>query len=236
MNVLVSICARGGSKGIPGKNIKPIDGKPLIAYSIRTALQLAKELGADVALSTDDEQIITTAAAHGLNTSYRRPAEMATDQAGKLDVIKAILLHSEKENGKRYDYHIDLDVTSPLRNAHDVLNGLQALQQNAEAINLFSVSKARRNPYFNMVEVKKDGFCELVKKGNFLTRQSAPQVYELNASFYIFKRAFFDGVFSTINDRSIVYDVPHMCFDMDEPVDFQFMEYLMANNQLDFEL
>ena len=88
-----------------------------------------------------------------------------------------------------------------------------------------------------MVEQDENGYYRLVKKGNFLTRQSAPAVYEPNASFYFYRRAFFDQQNpATIGSRSLVYVMPHICFDLDHPVDFEFMEFLVSNNKLGFEL
>lgn len=235
-NILITICARGGSKGIPGKNIKLLNGKTLISYSIERAMQFSKLHPADIALSTDSAAIIEAASVSGLMTDYVRPAELATDSAGKLPVIKDVLHYYEEKNKVRYDFVIDLDVTSPLRTVEDLENALKKISENKEAVNLFSVSKAHRNPYFNMVEEQEDGFYSLVKKGNFLTRQSSPKVFDLNASFYIFKRHFFDEYTAPITSKSLIYEVPHLCFDLDEPIDFEFMEYLVKNKKLDFDL
>jgi CMP-N,N'-diacetyllegionaminic acid synthase len=236
MNILITICARGGSKGIPGKNIRLLNGKPLIAYSIETAQAFSKQSNAHIGLSTDSNEIKQTAERQGIKTDYVRPAEMATDTAGKLPVIKDLMLYHEKQNNIRYDYVIDLDVTSPLRTADDLKSALNILSSNNEAVNLFSVSKAHRNPYFNMVEEQGDGFYSLVKKGNFTTRQSAPKVYDLNASFYIFKRPFFDLYQTPITSKSLIYEVPHICFDLDHPLDFEIMEFLVSQKKLDFKL
>jgi CMP-N,N'-diacetyllegionaminic acid synthase len=236
-NILISICARGGSKGIPGKNIKLIGGKPLIAYTIETAIKLQDKIGnCDIGLSTDSITILEEARKYGLETDYIRPIEMATDTAGKLDAIKDLLLYHETIKSKKYDYSIDMDVTSPLRTVDDVLKGLEILEQDLSAMNLFSVNKAHRNPYFNMVEEDGNGYYKLIKEGTFLTRQSAPKVYDLNASFYIFRRAFFDNNCKTINGRTLIYEMPHICFDLDEPIDFEFMQYLLENNKLGFAL
>ncbi len=235
-NILITICARGGSKGIPGKNIKLIHGKPLIAYSIETAHKFSKLHNVQVGLSTDSFEIREVSASLGLSTDYLRPAEMATDSAGKLPVIKDLLLYHEKLNHITYDYVLDLDITSPLRTVDDLQVALSLLIKNTEAVNLFSVSKAHRNPYFNMVEEQADGFYNLVKTGTFLTRQSAPKVYDLNASFYFFKRSFFDSYSSAITPKSIIYEVPHTCFDLDEPLDFELLNFLLSNKKLDFEI
>lgn len=238
MNVLLTICARGGSKGIPGKNIKKLNGLPLIGYSIRTGLQFAKKHDADFDLSTDDEKIKKVAAQLGLKTEYTRPDKYAGDTAGKIDAIKDLLYFKELERGFHYDYLIDLDVTSPLRTLKDLECAFNLLREDTEAINLFSVSPATRNPYFNMVEQNSKGYYDVVKKNKtvFKSRQSAPQVYDINGSFYIYKRKFFTNKNKvTTTDRSLIYEMPHICFDLDEPYDFTIMELLIQENLLDFE-
>ena len=240
MNILITICARGGSKGIPGKNIKLIAGKPLIAYSIDLTNKLKKKWTAKVALSTDDSQIKQVAANYDIHTNYERPKFLATDAAGKIDTIKDLLFYEETLTDFKYDFILDLDVTSPLRTATDIENALDIIRKSPEAKNLFSVNNAARNPYFNMVEQKNDGFYGLVKTnpdGTSLTRQSAPKVFDMNASFYWYRRSFFDSdAKSAITDKSLIYVMDHMCFDLDHPIDFTFMEYLLLNNKLDFEL
>lgn len=239
MKILITICARGGSKGIPGKNIKPIAGKPLIDYSINVAKRLAEKYSARIAVSTDDNAIKEAAHACGVATEYVRPDFLATDSAGKIDTINDLVLYEESLAGHKYDYILDLDVTSPLRTLEDLEEALKMIISSG-AKTLFSVNPAARNPYFNMVEEKENGFYSLVKTnpdGSVMTRQSAPKVYELNASFYWYKREFFDmGLKSPITEESIVYVMPHICFDLDHPIDFSFMEYLLLNDKLDFKL
>ena len=240
MTILLTICARGGSKGIPGKNIRPLNGKPLLQYTIETANRFlsAVDHHCDISLSTDDPRIARVAAQAGLVTDYRRPPALGSDTAGKIDVIAELLNHEEERTCKRYDYVIDLDVTSPLRTVDDLRQALAELEGTAEALNIFSVSPAHRNPYFNMVEVQADGFVTIAKKrqgGAVLTRQSAPVVYDMNASFYIYRRKFFDmRLTSAITSTSLAYLVPHICFDLDVPLDFDLMEYLIARQKLDF--
>jgi len=240
MKVLITICARGGSKGIPGKNIKLLNGKPLIYYTIQVAQQFQKTFkGVAIVLSTDSEEILKVAEDCGLKSDYRRPDYLAGDTTGKIDAIKDVLVWKEDKDHCQYDYVLDLDVTSPLRNLQDLTEALEIIQKNEEAINLFSVSPANRSPYFNMVEQKENGFFSQVKQpeGLVLTRQSAPKVYDLNASFYYYKRAFFYlGYKGAITDKSIIYIVPHTCFDLDHPIDFEILSYLMENNKLDFVL
>lgn len=240
MNILITLCARGGSKGIPKKNTKNICGKPLICYSIELANTLNLKWKVKVALSTDDNEIKKIAHDAGLFTNYVRPEVLATDSAGKIDTIKDLLLYEEALINKKYDYILDLDITSPLRTINDVEKALSSLLQNPDALNLFSVNPATRNPYFNMVEENKNGFYSLVKTnldGSVMTRQSAPKVYELNASFYWYRRSFFDlNLKTAITSKSLIYEVKHICFDLDHPVDFMFMEFLLENDKLDFQL
>lgn len=239
MKILITICARGGSKGIPGKNIKTLNGKPLIAYTLETAEKLKNSLqSVDIQLSTDNEEIAQLVADAGFPTSYRRPSILATDTAGKIDAIKDAWNYSEVFHAKAYDFVIDMDVTSPLRNVKDLTSALEQLQGNPEALNVFSVNPANRNPYFNMVELHSDGFVKLVKDaGNIKSRQQAPTVYDMNASFYIFTRSFMEGNFEiSITKKSLAYVMDHVCFDLDHPMDFTIMELLLKNNLLDFEL
>jgi CMP-N,N'-diacetyllegionaminic acid synthase len=237
LSILITICARGGSKGIPGKNIKLINGLPLIAYSIAVAKIFATKYQADITLSTDDLEIKNVAAQYGLITDYTRPAQLGTDEAGKKETIADLVCFEESRRKKMYEFILDLDITSPLRNMNDLESAFTNLEKDINAVNIFSVNPATRNPYFNMVEKKENGYYGLVKAGEFVTRQSAPQVYDMNASFYFYRRAYFDKKETTvINDFSLIYPMQHICFDLDHPIDFDFMEYLLVNNKLGFEL
>jgi len=240
MNILITICARGGSKGIPGKNIKPICGKPLINYTIDLTNKLKLKWNAKVALSTDDQEIKAVANNLGVFTAYNRPNFLATDTAGKIDTINDLLLYEESLIYDKYDFILDLDVTSPLRTLEDIEQSLELMIANSEAMTLFSVNNASRNPYFNMVEENDNGFYSLVKTnidGSVLSRQAAPKVYDLNASFYWYRRSFFDtDLKSPITEKSLVYIMNHICFDLDHPVDFLFIEFLLENKKLDFDL
>jgi len=238
MKILITICARGGSKGIPGKNIKQLNNIHLIAYTIQVANIFAEHYNSDIALSTDDREIKEKAEKYGLETDYVRPDFLATDTAGKIDTIKDVLSFYENKNNIQYDYILDLDVTSPLRTIEDLLNAFDMIKSNEKAINLFSVNPASRNPYFNMVEQKENGYYNLVARfGNVMTRQAAPKVYDLNASFYFYKRTFFTKDYKTvITDNSLIYVMPHLCFDLDNHIDFEFLEFLLINNKLDFQI
>ena len=236
MNILITVCARGGSKGIPGKNIKLLNGKPLIEYTLKSAEIFSLRYNSKIAISTDDEKILSVCNSFGIHTNYRRSIELSTDTAGKIDTINDILLFEEKEKNIKYDYILDLDVTSPLRTQLDLNEAFEILQNDKNALNIYSVNIANKNPYFNMVEKKEDGYFELSKKGEYLTRQSADQVFELNASFYFYRREFFSNeIKKVVNERSLIHLMKHICFDLDHPIDFEFMNFLLENNKIDFE-
>lgn len=237
MEILITICARGGSKGVPGKNVRPLMGRPLIHYTISAGKAFAETHGADIGLSTDDRAIADAAMEAGLPTDYMRPPRLATDAAGKIETIHHLLLHFEAAKGKRYDYILDLDVSSPLRTQSDLETGFRMLRDDPYALNLFSVSRAKKNPYYDIVERREDGYYSTSKKGGFLSRQTAPEVFEMNASFYFYRRRFFaEGFDSATTDASLVYVMPHACFDIDYPLDFDFLEFLVSNDRLPFKL
>ncbi|NEU10284.1 acylneuraminate cytidylyltransferase family protein [Flavihumibacter sp. R14] len=237
MSILITICARGGSKGIPGKNIMVLNGKPLIYYSLNTASNYAAENeDVDLVLSTDSIEIKNIVREFGFNIDidYSRPDYLSGDSAGKIDAINDVRKYSESKNNRSYKYIIDLDVTSPLRTIEDIQKAFTLLENDPEAYNIFSVSPANRNPYFNMVEQNESGYFSTCKTGTFFTRQSAPRVYDMNASFYIYRSNFFDDRNKkAITDKSLIYVVPHVCFDLDHPIDFTIMSFLMENNLLD---
>ena len=233
MNYLITICARGGSKGIPGKNIKPVGGKPLLAFTAKVAPEFARIHGADIVLSTDSEEIRRVGAEAGVPTDYERPDFLANDTCGKPNAIKDALLYAEKYYDRKYDFVIDLDVTSPIRNLEDIENCVAMIEKNKEALTIFSVNPCARNPYFNQVEESKDGFCHVVLGGRYTTRQSAPKVYDMNASIYVYRREALDCENPrAVTPRSIVYVMDHICFDLDEPADYDYLSYLIETGKI----
>lgn len=234
-DILVTVCARGGSKGIPGKNIKLIAGKPLLAYTAAIAKKFALAYKADLAFSTDSESIMAVGKQYGLPDDYTRPAELGNDIVGKPEVIKDLMFFAEKKYGKTYDFIIDLDVTSPLRTLNDIEKCYRLIEDNPAALTVFTVNPCRRNPYFNMVEKKPDGFYGLVKPCLSTTRQHSPKVYDLNGSIYIYRRSALMCDFPrAITDRTLVVEMEHICFDLDEPEDYEYLSYLLENNKIPF--
>lgn len=237
MEILVSLCARAGSKGIPGKNFKLLNNIPLIAYSIKAAQALQKTHHVDIGLTTDSEDIKKIAADWGLNTAYQRSEELSTDKVGKIDTIKDLMLWEEKQRNKKYDYILDLDITSPLRTVEDLTEALGLIENKPQALDIFSVSPPNRNPYFNMVEPAENDYVKLVKNAGIIkSRQTAPPVFDMNASFIYFRRRFFDeGWQVALTDKSMMYLVPHACFDLDHTIDFTVMEIILREKLIDFE-
>lgn len=234
-NILVTICARGGSKGIPGKNIKEIGGIPLLAYTTRIAKRFAEKHNADIAFSTDSVQILEIGKKYGLPDDYIRPTELGKDTVGKPVVIKDLMIFYEKKLDKVYDFIIDLDVTSPLRTLDDIEACLDIMLNNKGALTVFSVNPCGRNPYFNMVEEQNNGFYGLVKHSDSTTRQHSPKVYDINGSIYIYTRCALDcDNPRAVTDRTLIYVMPHLCFDLDEPEDYEYMSYLIEKGKLDF--
>ena len=185
--ILCTICARGGSKGVKNKNARELLGKPLIAHSIEQARQ--SELFKHVVISTDSDLIADAAVKFGGEVFFKRDAALASDAAGKLDVIKDALLRSEVHFNQKFSYIVDLDATSPLRDVSDIINSFnQFLKDDND--NLITATPSRRSPYFNLVEIFENGSVGLSKKPQKqrLCRQDAPKTYDMNASIYFWKR------------------------------------------------
>ena len=239
MNTLITICGRGGSKGIPNKNIRELNGKPLIAYTIASARAYqSKHPNTFIGLSTDSKAILDVSRKYGVDTAYMRPEELGLDSTGKIAVLADLLKYEEKARGLSFDLIIDLDITSPLRTLEDIENMVVKLGEYPTALNAFSVSHPHRNPYFNMVEQTESGFAIVVKRPDspFLSRQSAPEVYDINGSIYVYTKAFFQkGQTSATTDWSIAYLINHQCFDLDSPIDLEFMDFLLSRGKLNFE-
>lgn len=227
MKTIASICARGGSVGVPGKNIRPLLGKPLIAHTIEQALSVA---GIDaVYVSTDDATIADVATRHGAQVPFLRPAELATSSAAKLPVIQHLCDWVATERGE-FDRVVDLDPTSPLRTVADIEACLALLDAEADAV--ITAFESEKNPYFNMVEYKADGNVGLVcpPATRVVARQQAPKVYSMNASIYVWHRhSLAKGLWS---GRLRMHVMPReRSIDIDSPLDFDIVEMLMARRE-----
>ena len=163
---------RGGSKGLSNKNLKELHGKPLMAYTIEQALQ--SKLFEHVVVSTDSKDIAEVAKLYGAESWFLRPSELATDEAPKLPAIRHAFMESEKHYGHQFDTLVDLDVTSPLRKVEDITGAIQFFKEENADI-LITACLARKNPYFNMVELI-DGNVDLVKHGNLREMTVNPDI------------------------------------------------------------
>lgn len=225
--VLCIIPARQGSKGLPGKNIKELLGKPLIAYTIEQARH-SKYIDR-VIVSTDSNEIADIAKKHGADVPFMRPKEYAADESSIFDVLLHAIDWMENKEKYFFDILVLLHVTSPLRDAKDIDNCIELLvKRNAD--NVFSVTPAHRNPYFNMVEVSKDGKVRLVKKGDFVIRQSAPEVFDMNASIYVWWKDILKEKKATLLKKSLIYIMPkERSVDIDDAIDFKIAEMLLKD-------
>jgi CMP-N,N'-diacetyllegionaminic acid synthase len=226
MNIVCVIGARGGSEGLPGKNIRPLLGKPLIAWSIEQA-RACPEI-ARVAVSTDNPQIAEIARAHGADVPFVRPAELATAAAGKWAVWQHALGACEQHYGEAVDVYVDLDCTSPLREVSDI-RGAIAQYRAGHVDAVFSVCEARKNPYFNMLEVN-DGCLRICKPlaRPVVRRQDAPRVLEHVASIYVLSPEYIRRGAGLLSGCTQGYDIGQQkSLDIDSEFDFELIEYLM---------
>lgn len=225
---IATICARGGSKGLPRKNVLPFAGRPLIAHTIAHALACPGIDG--VYVSTDDDEIAAVAQAHGARVPYRRPAELASDQAPKIPAIEHLVQHLEAA-GERIDIVVDLQPTSPLRLPQDIAGALALAGQAGLVV---SVTEPSHNPYYSLVEVQGDGTLALSKSTGAARRQDVPEVWGLNGSIYVWQRAALrqaaDHGFWTVPMRP--FAMPReRSVDIDDALDFAMAEWLLQRRE-----
>ena len=228
MKRLCTICARGGSKGVPVKNLAPILGRPLIAHTIVQAQESA--LFDAVAVSSDSEAILQVAEEYGVDLLIRRPDELATDQADKLPVIKHCVEEAESRLGASFETFVDMDATSPLRLIKDI-EGAVALLEAGGCSNVITGAVSRRSPYFNLVEEGEDGYARLSKPldQTVSRRQDAPPCFDMNASIYVWKReSFFPAPRVFYNDTKLFVMPDDRSLDIDNPLDLEIVSFLMA--------
>ena len=225
--VLCTICMRSGSKGVPGKNLRNLHGKPLMAYTIDQAKR--SSLFEYVIVSTDSAEIAETAKQYGAEAWFLRPTELATDEAPKLPVIRHAFLEAEKYYGHEFEILVDLDATSPLRSVEDIKNSYEQFSAEGADI-LITGSPSRKNPYFNMVEIT-DGRVRKVKELQSppARRQDAPEVYDMNASIYIWKRKALLECETLFTDKTSLYVMPERrSIDVDTELDWELVEFIIG--------
>ena len=227
MKPLFLIPARGGSKGVPGKNIRNLGGKPLIAYSIADALSVASD-SSDVVVSTDSQEIADAAIEAGAAVPFLRPVELATDTAGSREVMlhaADFLIHK----GKEYDCIVLLQPTSPFRNTEDIRKGMQLFESEHPDM-VVSVKPASTNPYYNAYECDKEGNLKISKgDGLFTRRQDAPEVWEFDGSIYVISiEALREN--PSLGKMKRILPLPNTSsynIDIDTPLDFMIAEQLI---------
>ncbi len=225
--MICTICARGGSKGVPGKNVKDLNGQPVIAWTIAQAKQ--SQLFELIAVSSDSQEILDVASASGADHLVRRPDEMATDTAGKLPAIAHCLKSAEAYLGNTVSAFVDLDATSPLRKVDDIVGAVNLFNQTG-ATNVITGSPARRSPYFNLVEQGEGGTVHLSKPmESVLRRQDAPVCFDMNASIYVWRRDEFLKDPKVFYPDTRLFEMPEdRSFDIDTPLDFEIVKLLHA--------
>ena len=228
--ILCVICARGGSKRLKNKNLKNLFGKPLIYHTINQAKK--SKLFDNIVFSSDSSDLIKIAKTYGAESWFKRPKKLSNDKAAKMPVIRHAVIESEKKYGVSFDYIFDLDVTSPLRKVKDIKNAFSLFLKSKKDM-LISGNKSRKNPYFNMIEKKKDNTLKLViePKKFFVRTQDAPVVYELNASIYIWKRKACFSQKGPFCKKTYFYEMPYSrSIDIDSLSDFRLVEFFGKNN------
>lgn len=228
MKPLFIIPARGGSKGIPGKNIKPLCGKPLIGYSIEIAKELAPV--EDICVTTDDPKIASVAAAEfGLSIPFLRPAELATDKSGSREVMLHAVDYYNSQLGKDYDTIVLLQPTSPFRTADDVRKCMELYTDRIDMV--VTVMECKTNPYYNCFERGSNGYLKISKgDGKITRRQDAPKAWEMNGAVYVINVDSLKRMPIGEMTRRMMYEMPtERSVDLDTPLDWMIAEAIMKH-------
>lgn len=223
MKPLVLIPARGGSKGIPGKNIKLLGGKPLIQYTIEAARTLFQD--ETICVSTDDLKIRETVEQLGLVAPFLRPDELATDTAGSYEVMLHAI-HFYESKGYNPDILVLLQPTSPFRTSKHIEEALKLFRFDIDMV--VSVKETTSNPYYVLFEENSDGYLEKSKTASFARRQDCPKVWEINGAIYLINVESLKSKNLSEFKRIIKMpmDAAHSV-DIDSPLDWDFAEFLI---------
>lgn len=224
MNPLVIIPARGGSKRLQGKNIKPLHGKPLIHYTIDAAREVFDD--SVICISTDDESIKEVAEQTGLSVPFLRPESLATDTADS----RSVLVHAYNfyKNNRNYeaDTIVLLQPTSPFRNGTHIKECLNLYDEQLDQV--LSVKETDSNPYFLLYEENKEGYLKKILSGDFTRKQNCPIVYEINGAIYVI------SISSLLNNDSLVFRKTkkyvmdkESSIDIDDEYDFNLAEFIL---------
>lgn len=222
--LLFLIPARGGSKGIPGKNIRRLGGKPLIQYSIEMARKFVCD--SQIIVSTDSDSIIDVVENLGLSVPFRRPETLATDKAGSFEVIKHAL-EFYRGIGGNCEKIVLLQPTSPFRAMKDVEDALSACTPEVDMS--LTVKITNSNPYYILYEENEEGWLQKSKTHNATRRQDVPVVYEVNGAVYVIRcRSVLDNnSFSDFKYLKKVLMPEERSLDIDSMLDWQFAEFII---------
>ncbi len=221
MKPLVVIPARGGSKGLPRKNIKLLGGKPLIQYTI----EAAREVFPDevICVSTDDVVIMKVVESLGLAVPFLRPVDLATDEAGTHEVLQHAKAFYELEKNYTPDTIILLQPTSPFRTAQHIREALTYFDEDCDMV--LSVKETKANPYYVLMEENEYGWLVKSKEGHFTRRQDCPIVWELNGAIYIYRSSILDKKAFQYVSKKRKYVMNEMSsLDIDTEFDWQVAE------------
>ena len=223
MKPLIIIPARGGSKGIPGKNIKLLNGKPLIQYTIEAALKVTNRK--NIIVSTDCYNIKLVVEKLGIEIPSLRPKELATDTSGTREVILYELDTLEKK-GKNFSHLILLQPTSPFRTGRHIFEALDLFDDSLDMI--VSVKETKANPYFTLKEEDQNGFLIQSKLSSAIRRQDVPKVWELNGAIYIINTSSLQKhqLYEFKKVRKYLMD-EESSFDIDTPFDWRIAEAIL---------
>jgi CMP-N,N'-diacetyllegionaminic acid synthase len=232
--MLAVIPARGGSKGLPGKNIRQLAGLPLIAHSIRFA-QSCPEIQRTV-VSTDSEEIAEVARLYGVGVPFLRPSELATDEAGMLPVVRHAITEIERTSSEFFSTVVLLQVTNPVRHREDLLRAIEILESDPDADGVVAVCRPDFNPRYVCVE-ERDGYAApAFDKTAYKRRQDVPPVFRIVGNLYIWRRRYIvDGDVSVPPKKMKILEVSQdSAVDIDGLRDFQIAEALFANGLVAF--
>ena len=233
-SILCVICARGGSKGLPNKNIRLLHGTPLIGWSIKQALSTP---GIDqVVVSTDSAEIASVSREFGAVVPFLRPSELAQSTTSKFNVFQHAYTESCKYFSRSFDMYLDLDCTSPLRTTNDISSVISMLSSSEPHVDgVFTVSPARKNPYFNIMEPDQNGFMKVSKplSGQVVCRQEAPPVYDHVASIYALKPTYLLNSPHLFHGNMLGYNIGESkSLDIDSEFDFRIIEFLTKGRSI----
>lgn len=227
MKKLIIIPARGGSKGIPKKNLKLFNDVPLIKYTVDFAKKVFSE--DKICLSTDSAEIIDYCKTLGLESHFIRPAEFSSDKSSSRDVILHALEFFEKK-GEIFEYVILLQPTTPIRNSSLKEQSFKILKEFPNIDMIVSVKESKANPYFNLFEENENGFLIKSKKSTATRRQDCPSVYEFTGSFYLIKVSSIKEkpIYMFENLKKIIVSNPIENIDLDTSLDWEYGEMLLT--------